>query len=110
MSINTNFNPNNGVLVANNTASQRASYTSGVYGNGSFSNKSILDYGITTQNRHMMDQSWETNNIYRISGNQIIKTSFDGTVLATMSPSITLNNPKSICVNQRMILPTNPSD
>lgn len=96
MSINTNFNPSNGILVANNTVSQRAAYSSGIYGNGDgyFINKSATDTNILAMNRHAIDQARGTNNIYRVVGNRIVKTSFDGIEIA----SVTLNNPKSLYV------------
>lgn len=107
--INNNFNTNNGVMVIDNNYYQQVSYSSGIAvpNNGIFTNKCDVGSDIYVTNRHQIDHAWETNNIYFIKNNTIVKTNFEGETLAT---SITLNNPNSICINQRMLVPLNPDD
>ena len=107
--INNNFNTNNGVMVIDNNYYQQVSYSSGIAvpNDGIFTNKYDVGSDIYVTNRHQIDHAWETNNIYFIKDSTIVKTNFEGETLAT---SIALNNPNSICINQRMLVPLNPDD
>lgn len=107
--INNNFNPNEGIIVVDNSSYQHATYSSGIAtpNDGIFTNKYDIESDIYAANRHRIDHAWETNNIYFLKNSTVVKTNFKGEILAT---SITLNNPSSICINQRMIVPSDPND
>jgi len=107
-----NILPNNGAISIASNGCQRVSYCSGIISaTNNFSNKTETDVTLIASNRHLIDQAWETNNIYYIQNGvntQVTKTNFNGNVLATSS--VLSSNAKSICVNQRMLIPDDPND